>query len=306
MRKVALICAGVGALTACILFFLLHSKGGQMLFGLSTLNNPQIVFYGKLEDQFGKALGNTPVDFDVRVNSGFRIGVDRGTVVSDANGYFKISGYRGARLFIVPHVAGYAIASENRDAIYSSLWPESERAHPDPKNPVVIKMWKLQGAEPLSGISKTYKLHYTNQPIYFDLLTGAIVSNGGDIKITVNRPAGIISQRNPQVWSVKFEAVDGGLMDSSGTETITYSAPETGYLASRTILSSDKLPTSGPSGFWTGFYVKSRNGQVYTKLAVDISINENPDDLMHIGFGGIANTNSSRNWEGASGTYKPQ
>jgi hypothetical protein len=164
-------------------------------------------------------------------------------------------------------------------------------------------MWKAQGAEPLVGIGKTYKLHYSDAPICFDLLAGTIVSNGGDIRITVSRPPGIISERNPQFWSVKFEVTDGGLMDSSGTERITYFAPENGYQPSITIASTNRLPTSGIGGFASGLYMKSRNGQVYTKLGFDFGINENPDDLMYIEFRGIANTNFSRNWEGASGTY---
>jgi hypothetical protein len=167
-------------------------------------------------------------------------------------------------------------------------------------------LWKLQGAEPLVGIGGAYKIHYTNQPICFDLLLRNIVPSGGDIKITITRPDGVISERNPQPWSVKFEGVDGGLMDSSGTERITYFAPEVGYMPSKIISSTDRLPTSGVSGFGTGFYVKSRGGQVYSKLGVSVMINETANDFMYVEFTGIANTNSSRNWEGDSNMYKLQ
>jgi len=67
---------------------------------------------------------------------------------------------------------------------------------PDQNNPTVIKMWKLQGAEPLVNINQHYKLHYTNAPINFDLLAGKIVPAGGDIKLTVTRSPGIMSGRN--------------------------------------------------------------------------------------------------------------
>jgi hypothetical protein len=63
------------------------------------------------------------------------------------------------------------------------------------------------------------------------------------------------------------------------------------------------LENGGIGGFGTGFFVKSRNGQVYSKLAVTIGINETPEKLMYVEFGGVANTNYSRNWEGASDTY---
>lgn len=285
---------------------LMHSKGGQMIFGRFTLNDSSIVFYGKLEDQFGNGVSNAPVNFEVRVDNGLRSGVERGVVVSDGRGRFTISGYHGERLGVVPRLPGYAIASENRQAIYSLFWPANQRMSPNPTNPVVIKLWKLQGAEPLVGIDRTFKMHYTDQPICFDVLTGTIVTDGGDLRIRVKRPNGEISERNPQVWSVHFEAIDGGMMDSAGTERITYVAPEGGYLPSKDISSSDRLPESGIGGFSTGFYVKSRKGLAYSKLRVSVGINEGPEDLMYFQFRGISNTNGSRNWEGDSNTYRPQ
>ena len=61
---------------------------------------------------------------------------------------------------------------------------------PDPNSPTIVKMWKLQGAKPLVNIDQHYKLPYTSAPINFDLLTGKIVPDGGDIKLTVSRSPG--------------------------------------------------------------------------------------------------------------------
>src|SRR5579859_7948015 len=80
------------------------------------------------------------------------------------------------------------------------------------------------------------------------------------------------------------------------------SHPENGYKTSETIFSTNSLPTHGIDMFRTGFYVKSRNGQVYSKLGVSFEINESTNDPMYIEFSGVANTNRSRNWEGAPGT----
>lgn len=278
----------------------LISKGEIMLVTLATLNDEPIVFYGKLEDQFSNAVGNASISFDVRVYNGFESTVKRGQVVSDANGFFKISGYHGQDLGFMPHKDGYALASPNTSFKYSHM--EQGYFSPDSKNPVVVKMWKTQGAEPLIGIGGKFKLQYTNTPICFDLVAGTIVTNGGDLQVTISRPPGIISGRNPQWWRVKFETVGGGLMNSFEERT-TYFAPETGYEPSKTISSSDRLPEGGTGGFHTGFYLKSRNGQVYSKIGVSFRVNEKPDDFMYLEFGGIANTNYSRNWEGASGTF---
>jgi hypothetical protein len=301
-RTMPYILLGVG-LFALVLALAAMSDGGRRVFALFALNHNRIVFYGKLEDQFGNPLANVPVNFDVRVHNGFRSTVDRGAVTTDKTGTFKISGYSGERLWVVPRIAGYAIASENGGAVYSDLWSPSERAHPDPNHPIVIKMWKAQGAEPLVGIESHYKLPYTNIPIHFDLLAGKIVSNGGDICVRISRPSGIISERNPQPWSATFAAVAGGIMDSGGSERITYFAPENGYKPEVTILPTDPHPASGINGFLTGFYLESRDGQVYSKLGVRVRINESTNDPMYIEFFGVANTNHSRNWEAAGGTY---
>ena len=276
------------------------SKGEITLVTLATLNDQAIIFYGSLEDQFSNAVANASISFDVRIYNGFESTVKRGQVVSDGKGFFKISGFHGESLGFMPHKDGYTLNSPNTYFKYSRM--EQGYFVPDPKNPVVVKMWKVQGAEPLAGIGKKYKLHYTNAPICFDLVAGTIVTNGGDLQITISRPPGIISGRNPQWWKVKFDVVGGGLMNSFDERT-TYFAPENGYEPSKIISSSDRLPEGGTGGFHTGFYIKSRNGQVYSKIGVSFRVNEKPDDLMYIEFGGIANTNYSRNWEGASGTF---
>jgi hypothetical protein len=277
------------------------SKAEIMLVTLATLNDEPIVFYGKLEDQFSNAVANATINFDVRVNNGVESTVHRGQVVSDAKGFFNISGYHGESLGVMPQQVGFAVATRSTFFKYSRM---EENYHvPEPHNPVVVKVWKIQGDEPLVGISKQYKIHYTNAPICFDLIAGTIVTNGGDLRITVSRPPGIISGRNPQWWKVNFEVIDGGLIDSSGTERTTYFAPESGYQQSKTISSSDRLREGGTGGFHTGFYLKSRNGQVYAKLGVSFGINENPDDLMYFMFAGAANTNHSRNLEAELGTY---
>src|SRR6266496_1384291 len=83
------------------------SKAERMQEGLSTLNNPDIEFYGKLEDQFGKPLANRQIDFNIQYNDGYSAGVKNGQTSSDSDGYFRITGYRGKSLSITPHIPGY-------------------------------------------------------------------------------------------------------------------------------------------------------------------------------------------------------
>jgi hypothetical protein len=275
----------------------LGSKAEREIGILSTYNDQPIVFYGRIIDQFSNAVTGATVNFGVRIRNGYESTVKYGQILSDANGLFTISGYRGESLGIGVKKPGYVLISVNGGGIYSKLWPEDQRAHPDPNNPTIIKMWKLQGAEPLVSIGKEYKIHYTDAPINFDLLAGKIVATGGDITVRVNRSPGVISGRNELNWSVQIEAVDGGIMDSDGKEEVTFEAPESGYQPSITFMFSTNAPYRWSGGFDRGFFLKSRNGQVYSKLGFGFTINRNPDGFMYITFGGVASTNGSRDWE---------
>ncbi len=278
----------------------MESKEQQMREGLAVLNDVDIEFYGRLEDQFGNAIGNAKIKFEIPFNNGQAVGVNRGTITADGNGFFTISGYKGKSLSVVPVKSGYALASLNGGGIYSYLWSESQRVHPDQNNPTVIKMWKLQGAEPLVDIGKEYKLPFTSAPIFFDLIAGKVVPAGGDLKITVNRPSGEISEHNPQQWSIDVEVIGGGFIATSDQEwKITYFAPDDGYQPAGTFTNNNGIGSVNEI-----FFIKSRDGQVYSKLALSFSINETQDGFMNVRFRGIANTNGSRNWEGDPNTLK--
>lgn len=273
-----------------------ESKEQQMREGLAELNNEDVVLYGRVIDQFGAPVAGATVTGSVQVNNGTRVGSDKISLLTDGNGFFTISGYKAKALGIWVTKEGYVMATTNTYFIYSLLWSAARRFTPDPNNPTVIKMWKLQGAEPLVDISKEYKLPFTSAPINFDLVAGKIVPTGGDVRITVNRPAGEVSEHNPQDWGFEIEAVDGGLIETSGKEeAVTFAAPENGYQSSDTLTASSNR--HGIGIIQQAFFVQSRNGQVYSKLGLSFGINRTPDGLMDITFSGVANPNSSRNWE---------
>jgi hypothetical protein len=268
---------------------------------LSTYNDVPIDFYGKLEDQFGRPVAGAVIKGSIMVINGARAGSDLLSTTSDGEGLFQFHG-KGENIGMMPLKAGYALASTETLYKYSRL--ETHPYTSDPANPTIIKMWRLQGAEPLLLIDQHYKIHYTDAPIAFDLLTGNIVPGGGDVKITVTRPPGVISGRNPRDWSFGIEAVDGGLAESDGQEAVTYAAPDSGYQPSA-IFSMSVSNNTWYEGLHKGFFLTSRGGQVYAKLGISFRINRMPDDFMYITFGGVANTNGSRNWESDPNTMKP-
>jgi hypothetical protein len=260
-------------------------KEQEMVEGLSTKNDIPIDFYGKLEDQFGKPVVGAEITGSTIIYNGTKTGSTRVTATSDASGLFEIHAGKGESLGVIPKKEGYALATTAVGFRYSHL--DQNYFVPDPNSPVVMKMWKLQGSEPLLSIGQTFKFRYTDNSVNFDLLTGKIVPSGGDITMILNRSPGVISGRTRQDWGVEIQAVQGGLIESSGDERVTYWAPESGYQPSYSFTMSTNPPNKWHGGWGATFYIKSRN--------------QNPDDYVWVEFRGVANTNGSRNWEATAG-----
>lgn len=269
------------------------SKEQETLEILSTQNDIQIIFYGRLEDQFGNPVTGAQIVASVRIYNGVQSTVERFSVTSDANGLFQINHGKGESLGLMPQKLGYALATTGTEFRYSHL--EEHPYVPDAGNPTVIKMWKLQGAEPLVGISKTYKLPYSGAPIFLDLVAGKEVPSGGDLEVIIIRAPGSITQRKQdhRDWSIKLVPVNGGIMES---DALAFEAPVDGYQDSYLV----QMKHDDPAWFdniQKAFFLKSRNGQIYSKFSMDFGINDDPNGTMWFQFNGVANTNSSRNWE---------
>ena len=267
----------------------------ELLKAILQANDADIVFYGRVVDETGSAVGGAEISFNVQYENPNHRGNQPGKIMADGNGSFTISGYKGANLTVMPKKTGYALVATETTFRYSQISPGY--FVPDMGNPITFKMQKLQGAEALVSFNKSYKLRYTDAPISFDLLAGQEVAAGGDLRVTVVRPVGIISGHNPQDWSVRVDAVDGGLAETTVAESrITYTAPESGYEPGKTVIMSE-ASNSWAQIIHQMFFVRSRNGQVYSKVLFSFRINSDPNDFMYVTFSGVANTNGSRNWE---------
>lgn len=284
----------------------LKGKAEQMKEGLAEFNDQDVVLYGKVIDQFGAPVADAAVAGSIQVNNGTRVGEDKISLTTDANGLFSISGYKGKALGIWVKKKGYVMATTSTRFVYSLLWSEAERYNPDPNNPAVIKMWKLQGAEPLTSINQRYKFHVADSPVNFDLLTGKIVPTGGDVKITVSRSPGDVSERTLQDWGVQIEAVDGGMIETPAMESrVVYEMPSSGYQPSDTFVLSTNAPHKWSGSIDQMYFLQSRGGQVFAKVDISVTINQQPNDYVWIEFHGEANPNGSRNFEADATAMNP-
>ena len=264
-----------------------------------------MVFYGRLEDQANNPVAYAEISATTLFHNGLAKATGRFSTESDANGFFKLDGGRGESLELMPQERGYALASTNNIAFYGQSKPEKDRHHPDPNNPVIIKMWKLQGAEPLTTFNDHYKVSFGDS-IHFDFVKQTVVPDGGDIKITINRQPGLVSSDNHPEWSVELETTkEGGVIEvTPATWATTYWAPVEGYQPRFRLVMSDKLPNTWSDNVDASFFVQTRNGGVYTKLSLKVGLNLNPDDPVDVTLYGVANTNGSCNWEGDPNTLK--
>jgi hypothetical protein len=211
------------------------------------------------------------------------------------NGLFTISGYKGERLSFVPEKTGYVLTSHINGGIYSPQWPEEQRVHPDPNNPVIIKMWKLQGGESLIHFSYNVRVPYDNTPVLFDFQTGKTVNTGGDLVIKLQCPL-TPDTREQYDWQAIIQPVDGGIVSDDGGMELKFQAPDSGYESEFDIKNrKDVRPWS--STFHGGLFFKSRGGNCYGKLDLGIVIYAIRDGLVPITLDGYINPAGSRNLE---------
>lgn len=260
----------------------LKPKNELMREALSQLNHKDIEFYGKVVDQNGSPIAGAEVNGQVIYNSGFASGVSKPKTVTDANGLFLFKGMKGRTLDFNIVKAGYEFMPEGDAFDYTELVPEERRHHPDPHRPVLLKMWKLQGAEPLIHSGKTFEVPSDGTPVRIDLKARKQVQTGGDIIITLIHevwPQGTIHR--PYNWRATIQAVDGGLLeDKSRVKNL---APEGGYVPNLIFSErADQLPQLG--GVDTECYVRLP-GNVFGKLSIHIGPRpSSPPSLVSLGW----------------------
>jgi hypothetical protein len=263
-----------------------------------------IVLYGKLEDQASQPVAEADI-LGTRVFHRGAKRTARFSTKTDAEGRFQFEAGMGESLQVVPRKEGYALASTNT-GFYGSSEPTGERRHPDPNAPVIIKMWKLQGAEPLAAFDSRFSLSLTQAPIYFDFVTQMLAPTNGDIKISLTQSPGVSSVAGQPDWRVEIETEEGGgLMPVTTNQwSTTYWAPTGGYERKQVLLASASAPNQWSEDMNALFFVQSRHGGVYTKLSFKAAIRPYPDAPVELVLSGVANTNGSCNWEDDPGTLK--
>ena len=261
---------------------------------LSTYNDVPIDFYGKLVDQFGSPVAGAQIKGSIRVINGVRQGTDWLTTTSGADGRLEFHG-KGQDIGMAPSKPGYAYVSMNGTGNYSLLSSEEERAHPDPNNPVILKMWKLQGGERLMHFQTQASVPLDGTSRAFDLKTGAQAELGGDVIVSVKCPTQP-DVRQQYDWEVTIQGVGGGLLVSTEGFEQMFQAPDSGY-EPMFVVGYKKGAKPWSTTFNGVFYFTSRNGGFYGKLGIEVLSDVVKNGTVPIILNSYLNTAGSRNLE---------
>lgn len=219
---------------------------------------------------------------------------------TDSGGNFHIKTDYG-RAFTIESIEkeGYVLSPDLRGRsenlyIYNYDNAKFDRFQPDPSKPVIFKLWKVNGAEPMVECQrKEYRVPTNGQITVFDLLRGKMNAGSGDIRVAIWQDKPATGETRKGDWGYKIEAVEGGLIES--TDRFMYLAPESGYQPKleATLRASS---TNWVEGVEKKLYLKSRGGQNFGRLTIKVWCDyDRPDTAVRIES--YLNPNSSRNLE---------
>lgn len=247
-------------------------------------NHKSMDFYGKIVDQ-----DNQPVE-GVSVTAG--VGTYEGPTRSGGQKYYTVSDAAGRFSFTGIHGAGCGYILEKSKYEFNQRQPFASRPKdyvPDPNNPAVISMWKLQGAEPMLRTQIQAGLACDGTSRRLDPLSGR--RDTGKLIVALTRNPINIDRERPFDWTLNLEISGGGLIETS--DIYPYEAPTGGYQHSVSI----SMPANTKQ--WTpqvnrSYYIF--DGKNYGRITIDIMANYQPPPT-HFEVASYMNPTGSRNLE---------
>jgi hypothetical protein len=262
-------------------------------------SNVPVEFWGKVLDQDEQPLAGVIIKGNVNyavelVPGAGSVRYHKFEVETDAIGNFHISGLKGVTLcFDSIDKKGYELSNQVKKAYTYYTGVPQERFKSNASNPVIFHMWGKIGAETLIAASKFYGIVPDGRPYGIDMLKGQKIEGKktGDISVSIKRPAQIVPQ-SKYPWSFTIDAVEGGVLETS--DEFMYQAPENGYQSTFTY-TIDATDPNWRETVKKKFYVKSRNGQVYGRMEVEMMSSYQDKAVFNVQY--FVNPAGSRNLE---------
>ncbi len=261
--------------------------------------NRHLTFYGIVLDEKTNTVAGASIEASVTIADGLTPQSNRtAQLVSDAEGHFTFEQEWGqVVMFKVSKRPDYIDALLQRFQ-YGPIGNLPTRHAPNILAPVPFILTRRKPPEPLTSFAKWFGAPNTGEPVRVDLNTGKIVKEGGDLIVSIYHPdpfkAGI---QTP--WKLTVSAVDGGLIevpfhpaDPVRLENL-HEAPEGGYQSGFVVEYYADSPRYRRQ-HESVCYLKSRNGQIYSKLRFDMNTFWDERGIL-FRIEAVVNTNASRN-----------
>jgi len=187
-----------------------------------------ITFYGKVIDQnnapvpSAKATYGTIDRFDA---SGSSYSSD-----SDGDGFFSITGIKGAVLTVGVRKEGYyPIHNQSNGSFAYGVSPDSHRkAPPTKENPAVFKLQKMGVTEPLINVQQYFNIPRNGVPVEISLITGKKTRNGeGDLRVEAWTEDQTPDAKGSYNWRCLISVPNGGITERKSE--FAFEAPLEGY-----------------------------------------------------------------------------
>jgi hypothetical protein len=243
-------------------------------------DNVPITFYGKVLDQESNAVPGAQVIIAVSIVNRDTWGgeLKKATLETDQNGDFTVTGFVANSMDISSiKKNGFELSKK---AVRSYRYALSDHFHPERDHPVVFRMWKKKGNEPLVGSTWRGKVACDGPTHRFDLVSGHPSTNG-NLEITCSRVPVNLPPSNikPFTYELQIAIIGGGVQATD--DEFTYLAPENGYSPNlRFGQKADALKWDRKTPIPKEYYIKTADGH-YGRISVnwDLAFAQSPTYL---------------------------
>lgn len=244
-----------------------------------------IEFYGRVTDQYGKPVFGAVVDM--------MWGKGTNCVISTPDsGEFKFSGQTGKSLDVYVHKPGYVVCRDSRKVFQYSDFFDPHFHLPNPTNPVLFRLQKLEGPEPMYVCSLRPKIDVAGTAVWVDVSSGK-KGETGDVGFSVVRDS-IVAEETPGYTLSILTPSGGGVIVTN--EEFMFHAPVTGYSARIQVRQGPSGPNDpiGQSPTELKLYLKTVDNK-YAAIEVNVGQFARPEAWVDLVI--CFNPSGSRNLE---------
>lgn len=270
----------------------------------------EMVFYGKIVDQYNQPVPNAIVAANAPIPVGYmQDKARRCQVQSDVEGRFEVTkktfglGALKGSLISISSIEkdGYEYIHGTGVESFSYRKGYTNKHAPDPQSPVVFNMRKKEGATTFLIQERYLELRVdlsdSGKTCGRDLVQRGSIGNvanpvGDDAAHVADFQIKAMFNTNDATWAVVLSPGDtnGGIIVSA---RLLYDAPETGYQPEYTFTPEDRKPVKAKY-----VYLKSRDPAIYTRFEIE-HINANKD-FFRLSGKSVTNPYGDRNLEQAT------